>query len=91
VLLTIALAVELVSLIGAERYANLLTVSIESTELWFNPWSASGDQTDVANDRSKMPSSASIPADNGQTGAANADRRTAFLAHVPAKWNPVRR
>jgi hypothetical protein len=35
-------------LISADRHDDLYTASIESTELWYNPWPAPGDQTDHA-------------------------------------------
>ncbi|WP_291688693.1 hypothetical protein [Bradyrhizobium sp.] len=41
-LLAIAVAIELSWLVGPYRYAGLFPVSIETTELWRNPWPAPG-------------------------------------------------
>ena len=51
VLLAVAVAIELVCLINLDRHAELFTASIESTELWHNPWPAPGDQIRVAGHR----------------------------------------
>ena len=77
-LLAIAVVIELLWLKGLDRYAEPVSVSIESTELWYKPWPAPGDQTDVANGRSLIPPSAGVTADHGKTGAAAGDRRTTF-------------
>jgi hypothetical protein len=77
-LLVIAVVVELVCFIGVDRYVNLFTASIEATELWYNPWPAPGDQTDVASGRSRMPSNAGVPAADRKTGAAAGGPRTTF-------------
>jgi len=77
-LLAVAIAIELLWLNGLDRHAEPVSVSIESTELWYNPWPAPGDRTDVANGRSPIPPRAGVPADHGKTGAAAGDRRTAF-------------
>jgi hypothetical protein len=76
--LAIAVVVELVWFIGADRYVNLFTASIEATELWHNPRPAPGDQTDVASGRSRMPSNAGVPAADRKTGAAAGGPRTTF-------------
>jgi len=76
-LFIIAIAIGLVWVIGASRYSNLFTATIEATELGHNPWPAPGDQTDVANEPSRNPSSAGVPLDNSKTGAANGDRPAA--------------
>jgi hypothetical protein len=73
-LLAIAVLIELICLVGADRHANPLTVSIESTELWYNPWPAPGDQTLVANRQCGIPSGGCIPADNSQSSASNGVR-----------------
>jgi len=52
-LLAIAVSIELLWLAGVDRYAEPVSVSIESTELWYNPWPAPGDRTDVANGRAR--------------------------------------
>jgi len=52
-LLAIAVVIELLWLVGVDRYAEPVSVSIESTELWYNPWPAPGDRTEVASGRSK--------------------------------------
>ena len=70
ILLAIAVVIELVSLVGAERYVDLFSQSIESTELWRNAWPAPGDRTDVADGRSKNPLNASVPADHGKAGVS---------------------
>jgi hypothetical protein len=62
-LLAIAVLIELICLVGAERHADPLTVSIESTELWYNPWPAPGDQTLVANGQCRIPQGVCVPAD----------------------------
>ncbi len=77
-LLAIAVVIELLWLIGVDRYAEPVSVSIESTELWYNPWPAPGDRTDVANGRSPIPPRAGVPADRRKTGAAAGDLRTSF-------------
>jgi hypothetical protein len=76
--LAVAVVIGLVLLIGVDRHAEPVSVSIESTELWYNPWPASGDQTDVANARSRISPSAGVSADHSKTGAAAGDRRTSF-------------
>ena len=68
IFLTVVVLIELVWFVGMDRYVEHRSVSIESTELWFNPWSAPGDQTDVAGGRSKAPLSASTAAHHGTTG-----------------------
>ena len=73
-LLALAVVIELVCLIGAERHSNLSTVSIESTELWANPWPAPGNQTLVANGQCKTPSGVCVPAENSQPGTSNGTR-----------------
>jgi len=77
-LLAVAIAIEFLWLNGLDRHAEPVSVSIESTELWYNPWPAPGDRTDVANGRSPIPPSAGVPADRSKTGAAAGDLRTAF-------------
>jgi hypothetical protein len=77
-LLAIAVVIELLWLFGVERYAEPVPVSIESTELWYNPWPAPDDRIDVANGRSPIPPRAGVPADRSKTGAAAGDLRTAF-------------
>jgi hypothetical protein len=83
-LLAIAVLIELIFLVGAERFLigagrhpNPVTVSIEATELWYNPWPAPGDQTLVANGQCRIPSGACVPAGNSQTSGSN-DVRAAF-------------
>ena len=39
-----AVVIGLFWLVSADRQADLFTVTIESTELWRNPWPAPGDQ-----------------------------------------------
>jgi hypothetical protein len=78
ILLAIAVSIELLWFAGVDRYAEPVSVSIESTELWYNPWPAPGDRTDVANGQSRIPPSARVPADHRKTGAAAGDRRTTF-------------
>jgi hypothetical protein len=75
-LLAIAVLIELICLVlvGADRHANPLTVSIESTELWYNPWPAPGDQTLIANGQCGTPSGVCVPADSSQPGASNGVR-----------------
>jgi hypothetical protein len=73
-LLAIAVLIELICLVGADRHANPLTVSIESTELWYNPWPAPGDQTLVANGQCGIPSGGCVPADNSQSSASHGVR-----------------
>ena len=68
ILLAIAVVIELASLVGTGRYADLFSQSIESTELWRGTWPAPGGQLDVAGARSKSPLSASVPADRGAAG-----------------------
>jgi hypothetical protein len=70
-LLAIAVLIEVICLVGADRHANPLTVSIESTELWYNPWPAPGDQTLVANKQCGIPSGGCVPADNSQSSTSN--------------------
>ena len=77
-LLAIAVVIELLWLFGVDRYAEPVPVSIESTELWYNPWPAPGDRTDVANGRSQILPSAGVPADRSKTGAAAGEIRTSF-------------
>ena len=78
-LFAVAVVIGLVWLIGVDRYAEPVSVSIESTELWFDPWPAPGDRTDVANGRSGIPPSAGVPSsDRGKTGAAAGDFRATF-------------
>jgi hypothetical protein len=48
-LLAVAVVIELLWFIGVDRYVEPVSVSIESTELWYNPWPAPGHQTGVAN------------------------------------------
>ncbi len=59
------------------RHSDRYAVTIESTELWFNPWPGPGDRTDVAGARSRIWSGTAIPPDYGTSGSAG-DRRTAF-------------
>jgi hypothetical protein len=73
-LLAIAVLIELICLVGAERHANPLTVSIESTELWYNPWPAPGDPTLVADGPCGIPPGGCVPADSSQSGASNGVR-----------------
>jgi len=77
-LLAIAVVIELLWLIGVDRYAEPVPVSIESTELWYNPWPAPGDRTDVASGPSPILPSAGVPADRRKTGAAAGEIRTSF-------------
>ena len=77
-LLAVAIAIEFLWLNGLDRHAEPVSVSIESTELWYNPWPAPGDRTDVANGPSPIPPRAGVPADRSKTGAAAGDLRTAF-------------
>ena len=73
-LLAIAVLIELICLAGAERHADPLTVSIESTELWYNPWPSPGDQTLVANGQCGIPSRVCVPADGSRSSASNGIR-----------------
>jgi hypothetical protein len=73
-LLAIAVLIELICLVSADRHADPLTVSIESTELWYNPWPAPGDQTRVANGQCGIPSGSCVPADHSQSSASHGVR-----------------
>ncbi len=44
VILAVAVAIGIAALIGADRYADLLSVSIEATEPGGNQWPAPGGQ-----------------------------------------------
>ena len=70
-LLAIAVLIELICLVGAEQHANPVTVSIESTELWYNPWPAPDGQTLVAKGRCGIPPGSCVPADSSQSSASN--------------------
>jgi hypothetical protein len=61
-------------LISADRHDDLYTASIESTELWYNPWPAPGDQTHVADGPCGIPSRVCVPMDNRQTSASDGVR-----------------
>jgi hypothetical protein len=61
-------------LISADRHDDLYTASIESTELWYNPWPAPGDQTQVADGPCGIPSRVCVPTDNSQTSASDGVR-----------------
>jgi len=76
-LLAIAVVIEFVCLMGAGRHPDLFTASIESTELWLDPWPAPGDQTLVANGQCRIPSGVCVPAESSQPSASNSVR-TAF-------------
>jgi hypothetical protein len=73
-LLAIVVLIELICLVGAERHADPATVSIESTELWYNPWPAPGDQTLVASGKCGIPQGVCVPADTSPSSAANGAR-----------------
>jgi hypothetical protein len=73
-LLALAVVIELVCLIGAERHSNLFTASIESTELWRNPWPAPGAATLTADGQCRIPSGVCVPAENSQPGTSNGTR-----------------
>lgn len=73
-----AVVIGLFWLVSADRQGDLFTVTIESTELWRNPWPAPGDQTHVANGQCGTPSSVCAPADGSQTNALKDDLRVAF-------------
>jgi hypothetical protein len=64
-------------LISADRHDDLFTASIESAELWFNPWPAPSDRTNVADGPCGIPSRVCVPAGGSQTSASNGVR-TAF-------------
>jgi hypothetical protein len=68
VFLAVLVLIELVWFVGMDRYVEHRSVSIESTELSFNPWPAPGGETDIAGERSKAPLSASTAAHHGPTG-----------------------
>ena len=68
VFLTVVVLIELVWFVGMDRYVDHSSVSIESTELSFNPWPAPGDQPDVAGGPSRDPLSASTAAHHGTSG-----------------------
>jgi hypothetical protein len=61
-------------LISADRHDDLFTASIEATELWYNPWPAPGDKTNVADGPCSVPSSVCAPAGDSQTSASNGVR-----------------
>lgn len=61
-------------LISADRHDDLFTVSIESTELWYNPWPAPGDQTRIADGPCGIPSRVCAPTDGSQTSASDGVR-----------------
>jgi len=73
-LLAIAVLIELICFVGTERHANPVPVSIESTELWYNPWPAPGDQTLVANGQCGIPAGVCVPADGSRSSASNGVR-----------------
>jgi hypothetical protein len=72
-LLAISVVIQLF-LIGADRHDDLFTASIESTELWYNPWPAPNDQANVADGPCRIPSRVCVPADDSQTSASNGVR-----------------
>jgi hypothetical protein len=73
-LLAIAVLIELICLVVAGRRPDPASVSIEATELWYNPWPAPGDPTLVANGPCRIPLQACVPADNSRPSAANGVR-----------------
>ena len=73
-LLAIAVVIEVACLARAEPYADLLPVSIETTELWYNPWPAPGDRTAVADEKCRIPSGACAPADDSRASVSNGAR-----------------
>jgi hypothetical protein len=73
-LLAIAVLIELICLVGAERHADPANVSIEATELWYNPWPAPGDQTLVASGKCGIPPGVCVPADTSPTNSADGTR-----------------
>lgn len=68
IVLAVVVAVELVWLVGMGRYVDHYSVSIESTELWYNPWVAPGDRTGVMNGGNRSPSGPGVAADSSKTG-----------------------
>jgi hypothetical protein len=71
---TMILAVSVVMelfLVSAERHDDLLTASIESTELWYNPWPAPNDQARVADEPRRIPSSVCVAAGDSRTSASD--------------------
>jgi hypothetical protein len=80
-LLAIAVLIELICLVGAERQGNPGTVSIESTELWYNPWPAPGDQTVVGNGQCGIPPGVCVPADSSQPAAIDGAGGSPAIAH----------
>jgi hypothetical protein len=61
-------------LISADRHDDLFTVSIDSTELWFNPWQAPDDQARVADGPSGIPSSVCVAAGDSRASAPDGVR-----------------
>ena len=72
-LLAIAVVIQ-IFLISAEPHDDLVTASIESTELWYSPWPAPNDQTHVADRPCSVPSSACVPVGDSQTSASDGVR-----------------
>jgi hypothetical protein len=71
---TMILAVSVVMelfLISADRHDDLFTASIESTELWYNPWPAPFDQAHVADGPRRIPSSVCVVAGDIRASASD--------------------
>jgi len=73
-LLAIAVVFEVAWLARAEPRADLVPVSIESTELWYNPWPAPGDRTSVANEKCGIPPDLCVPAEDSRASVSNGAR-----------------
>jgi hypothetical protein len=72
-LLAIAVVIQ-IFLVSAERDDDLVTASIESTELWYSPWPAPNDRTHVADRPCSVPSRVCVPAGDSQTRASDSAR-----------------
>ena len=71
--LTISVVMQLF-LISTDRHDDLFTASIESTELWYNPWPAPGDRTQVADGPCGIPSRGCAPTDGRESSASDGVR-----------------
>jgi hypothetical protein len=74
ILLAIAVVIELACLAGADPHTDFFAVSIESTELWYNPWPAPGDRAYAANGQCRNSSGVCVPAGSSRTSASSGVR-----------------
>ena len=72
-LLAIAVVIE-VAWLAREPHDDRFPVSIESTELWYNPWPTPGDRTSVANGKCGIPSDVCAPAGDSRASVSNGVR-----------------